>query len=124
MTDDRKGGKPASAALYDLLERHLPQLARVERVMLGNDSAQETQAELWIEALMDDHGAATFVAQGSAQLFASLAIFLATRQKKPASGMTDERLEIGIEAAATFAGVLPADIRKLLLPASLSFKRR
>jgi hypothetical protein len=124
MTDDRKGEKPASAALYDLLERHLPQLARVEQVMLGNDSVQETQAELWIEALIDDPGASTFVAQGSAQLFASLVIFLAARQKTSASGMTDEPIENGIEASATFAGVLPADIRKLLLPASVSFKRQ
>lgn len=124
MTDDRNGGKPATAALYDLLERHLPQLARVEQVMLGNDAVQETQAELWLRALVDDPDAATFVAQGRAQLFASLVIFLATRQNSPESAMTDERLERGIEAAATFAGVLPAEIRKLLMPASLSFRRQ
>ena len=124
MTDDHKGGKPASEALYDLLERHLPQLSRLEQVMLGHDAPQETQAELWLKALMDDPGAATFVAQGRAQLFASLVIFLASRQKSTANGLTDERLEHGIEAAARFAGVSPAEIRKLLLPASLSFKRQ
>ncbi len=92
--------------------------------MLGQDSDHDTQTELWLEAVVDDAGAANFVAQGSAQLFASLVIFLATCRKKPVSGITDEQLENGIEAAAAFAGVLPADIRKLLLPASLAFKRR
>jgi len=124
MIDDGKGGKPTSAALYDLLEHHLPRLARVGKAMLGQDSDHDTQTELWLEAVVDDAGAANFVAQGSAQLFASLVIFLATRRKKPVSGITDEQLENGIEAAAAFAGVLPADIRKLLLPASLAFKRR
>jgi len=124
MNDDGKGAAPTSAVLYDLLEHHLPQLARVGKIMLGKDSDHDTQTELWLEAVVDDAGAASFVAQGSTQLFASLVILLAARQKTSASGMTDDRLEHGIEAAATSAGVLPADIRKLLLPASLSFKRR
>ncbi len=124
MNDDSKDQGRAPAAVYELLERHLPQLARVESVMLGAKPDSERHTELWLRTVLDDHDASAFIAHGSAQLFSSLIIFLAAQSHEVGIRIPDDQLDQTIDAAAAFAGVLPADVRKLLLPARLSFKNR
>lgn len=124
MNNDPNGPDHTPPKVYELLERHLPQLFQVETAMLGTKPQGETNAELWLKTVLDDRDASAFMAHGSAQLFSSLIIFVLAQSLELGKSITDDQLDQTLEVAAAFAGVSAADIKKLLLPARLSFKKR
>jgi len=63
-----------------------------------------------------------FAAESKSHLFASLIMFLMLRQQSAQAATDDDQLENAIETAAAFAGITPESIRRLLLPAHVSFR--
>ena len=124
MNNSSNGRDRTPPPVYDLLARHLQQLVRVESVLLGTKVDGDTHTESWLKTVLDDHDASAFIAHGSAQLFSSLIIFIVAESLVLGRRITDDQLGQTVEAAAYFADVFPEDIRKLLLPARLSFKKR
>lgn len=122
MSDERGREDQTPPELYTALEHHLHHFMRVENILLGTSADSEKQTETWLVAVLDTKGAAVFAAESKSHLFASLIMFLMLRQQSAQAATNDDQLEDAVEIAAAFAGIPPESIRRLLLPAHVSFR--
>lgn len=109
-------------SLIDRLERHLPQLLSIGRILIGRERGCDEVLEDWLSTTLESETAAAFASLSDAHLFASCcAYFLMTEASLEISDM-DHRVEIAIAEVARTTREREEHIRQILLPAGHSLK--